>query len=189
MRPELFELDTAILTARTVVRRFRENEGYLLYDLFQANRSLLIDNFPKTDRMLASKEKAEQYIRQSICDWLFHRDFVFGIWNNESAQLIGFIHIFRIDWDVPRAELAYFLDKDSSGQGIMTETLYAVVNMAFEKMKFAKLYIRTATDNYGSQRVARKLGFRREGDFRSDFRTPSGDLQDTMVFGLMAQEF
>ena len=56
-------------------------------------------------------------------------------------------------------------------------------------MKFAKLYIRTATDNYGSQRVARKLGFRREGDFRSDFRTPSGDLQDTMVFGLMAQEF
>ncbi len=189
MRPELFELDTALLTARTVVRRFRENEGALFYDLFQANRTLLIDNFPKTDRALASKEKAEQYVRQSICDWLFHRDFVFGIWDNESAQLVGFIRIFQIDWDVPKAELAYFLDKDSSGKGIMTEALYAVVQMAFEKMGIVKLYIRTATDNYGSQRVARKLGFRREGDFREDFRTPTGDLVDTMVFGLMAQEF
>lgn len=189
MRPEILELDTAILTARTVVRRFRENEGSLFYDLFQSNRTLLIDNFPKTDRELGSKEKAEIYVRQSICDWLFHRNFVFSIWDNDSAQLIGFIKIFNIDWDVPKAELAYFLDKDFSGKGLMTETLYTVVQMAFEKMGFVKLYIRTATDNYGSQRVARKLGFRREGDFRGDFRTPGGDLLDTMIFGLNVQDF
>lgn len=189
MRSELFELDTALLTARTVVRRFRENEGLLFYDLFQENRNLLIDNFPKTDRALASQEKAEEYVRQSICDWLFHRDFMFGIWDNESAKLIGFIRLFHIDWDVPKGELAYFLDKDYSGKGLMTETLHAVVELAIKKMGFYKLYVRTATDNYGSQRVARKLGFRREGDYRGDFRNPSGDLLDTMVFGLTAQDF
>lgn len=189
MRPELFDLDTALLTTRTVVRRFRENEGHLLYDVFQANRNLLIDNFPKTDRALSSKEKAEIYVRQSICDWLFHRDFVFGVWENESAELIGFIRLFHIDWEVPKGELAYFIDKASGGKGIMTEALYAVVQMAFSSMNFAKLYVRTSTDNFGSQRVARKLGFRREGDHRSDFRTSAGDLVDTMVFGLTAQEF
>lgn len=186
MRKELLELDTAILTARTVVRRFRENEGAYLYDVFQANRALLIDNFPKTDREMASREKAEQYVRQTICDWLFHRDFTFGVWDNESAQLIGFIRLFNLDWDVPKAELSYFIDKDFGGKGLMTEALTAVLGLAFRQMKLAKLYIRTATDNYGSQRVARKLGFRREGDFRSDFRTPSGDLIDTMMFGLTA---
>lgn len=189
MRPELFELDTAILTARTVVRRFRENEGGMLYDLFQSNHNLLIDNFPKSEQALATKEKAEYYIRQSICDWLFHRHFTFGIWDNDSAQLIGFIHLSNIDWDVPKGELSFFLDKDQSGKGIMTEALQTVLQLAFDKMQFAKLYIRTATDNFGSQRVARKLGFRREGDYRADFRNPSGDLLDTMVFGLTAQEF
>ena len=171
MRSELFELDTALLTARTVVRRFRENDGGVLYDLFQANRNLLLDNFPKTDRALSTKEKAELYVRQSISDWLFHKDFTFGV------------------WDVPKGELAFFVDKDHSGKGIMTETLHAVLQLAFSKMKFAKVYIRTATDNYGSQRVARKLGFRREGDHRADFRTPDGALVDTLVFGLMAQDF
>ncbi|MCB0375459.1 MAG: GNAT family N-acetyltransferase, partial [Sinomicrobium sp.] len=144
MRPELFELDTALLTARTVVRRFRENEGSLLYDLFQANRNLLLDNFPKTDRALASKEKAEYYIRQSISDWMFHRDYVFGIWENDSAKLTGFIRLFHIDWDVPKGELAYFIDKDSGGKGYMTEALYAVVGMAMKRLNFSKLYIRTA---------------------------------------------
>jgi len=188
MRPELIHLDTALLTARTVVRRFRENEGAALYDLFQANRALLIDNFPKTDRAMASREKAEFYIRQSISDWLFHKDFAFGIWDNESATLIGFIRLFNVDWDVPKGELAYFVDKDSGGKGIMTEALYAVIQMAFNKMNFCKLYIRTAAENHGSQRVARKLGFRREGDFRSDFRSSAGDLIDTLVFGLTVQD-
>ncbi|MCB0632318.1 MAG: GNAT family protein [Saprospiraceae bacterium] len=186
MRKELIDLDTAILTARTVVRRFRENEGVQLYDLFHANRALLIDNFPKTDRAMATREQAEQYIRQTICDWLFHKDFTFGIWDNESARLVGFIRIFNLDWDVPKAEISYFIDKDFGGKGLMTEALTAVLELAFRRMKIAKLYIRTATDNYGSQRVARKLGFRREGDFRGDFRTPSGDLIDTMLFGLTA---
>ena len=188
MRPELIELDTALLTARTVVRRFRESEGGVLYDLFHANRSLLIDNFPKTDRALGSREKAEYYIRQSISDWLFHKSFMFGIWDNDAAILVGYIHIFGIDWDVPKADLSYFIDKDSGGKGLMTEALHAVVEMAFVKMKFAKLYIRTATDNYASQRVARKIGFRREGDFRSDFRTTAGELLDTMIFGLTAHD-
>lgn len=189
MRPELFELDTALLTARTVVRRFRENEGNALYDLFQTNRSLLIDNFPKTDRALASPEKSEYFVRQSISDWMFHRDYTFGIWENDSAKLVGFVRLFNIDWDVPKGELAYFMDKEFGGKGYMTEALYTVVQLAFSKMHFAKLCIRTAADNYGSQRVARKLGFRREGDFRSDFRSPANDLVDTMVFGLTAPEF
>lgn len=188
IRTELFELDTALLTARTVVRRFRENEGGLLYDLFQENKALLIDNFPKTNRALASKEKAEYFVRQSISDWLFHKNFVFGVWDNETAEIRGFLNIFNIDWEVPKGELSYFIDKDHSGKGLMTEALTAVVEMAFTKMKFSKLYIRTAADNYGSQRIARKLGFRREGDFRADFRTPAGDLIDTMVFGLTHQE-
>lgn len=44
-------------------------------------------------------------------------------------------------------------------------------------------------DNVASQRLARKCGFRREGDLRSDYRRPSGELADTMLFGLTRPEY
>ena len=71
----------------------------------------------------------------------------------------------------------------------MTESTFAVVQFAFRQLKMEKLYVRTAMDNYSSQRLARKCGFRREGDLRAAYKRPTGVLEDMMLMGLTVEDF
>ncbi len=189
MQLHLLSVDTALLTKRVVVRRFRENDGAQLYDLLQANRVYLEDAFPSTLSENSSKEKSEWYVRVRLAKWLLQEEYCFGVWDNDSAKLIGFIRLFRIDWHIPKSEVGFFIDRDFSSKGIMTEVLLVIIKFAFSQLKLEKISLRTAMDNYASQRLARKCGFRREGDLRADFKKTSGEIIDVMVLGLTKGEW
>ena len=189
MLDRLLTIDTALLTPRTVVRRFRENEGLQLFDLFSDNNSWIIDHFPQTMKLISDKENAEFYIRRKIAAWMLQEEYCMGIFDNDSAQLIGFIRIFDIDWHVPRGEIGFFIDQDFVQKGIMTEVMIKLMDFIFNQLELEKLRIRTATDNYPTQRLVRKCGFRREGDLRDEFRRTGGELVDMMLFGLTRAEY
>ena len=189
MQLHLLSVDTALLTKRVVVRRFRENDGEQLYDLLQDNRVYLEDAFPSTLNENSSKEKSEWYVRVRFAKWLLQEEYCFGVWDNDSAKLIGFIRLFRIDWHIPKSEVGFFIDRDFSSKGIMTEVLSVIIRFAFTQLKLEKISLRTAMDNYASQRLARKCGLRREGDLRSDFKKTSGEIIDVMVLGLTKAEW
>lgn len=189
MRASLFEVDTALLTPRCVLRRFREGEGGSFFRIVQHNQDYLTDHFPDLVSQTDSAEGAESFIRRRLAAWLLQEDYSFGVWDAKTAEMIGFIHLFHIEWSVPKGELAYFLDRDAAGKGIMTEALGRVVQFAFRQLEMEKLYLHMLTDNYASQRLARKLGFGREGDLRNEFRRTGGTLVDLMRMGLTREEF
>ncbi|MEO0733923.1 MAG: N-acetyltransferase, partial [Bacteroidota bacterium] len=63
MQASLFHVDTALLTNRCVVRRFRENEGKLFQQLIWNNRDYLQDHFPLlVSEVAASEESAEIFL-------------------------------------------------------------------------------------------------------------------------------
>lgn len=189
MQARLFDIDTALITPRTVVRRFRENEGSALYQMAQKNHSRLHDHFPRTLQAVSDKEKAEYFVRQKFASWLLQQEYCFGIWEKKKVALIGLIQLFDIDWHTPSAEISFFIDKKFEGKGIMTEVLQYLLRFAFEQLKIEKLKVRTAMDNYAAQRLVRKCSFRREGDLRSEFKKGSGDLIDVMLFGATRGEY
>ena len=189
MQPHLFQVDTALVTPRTVVRRFRENEGEAMYNLVAENTHRIYDYFPETLESVSSKDTGEAFVRRKIAEWLLQNEYAFGVWEHKNARLIGFLRIFNINWGVPAGELAFFIDKSYEGKGIMTEVVQAALRFIFEELNIEKLRLRTATDNYATQRLARKCGFRREGDLRAEFRRPSGELIDVMLFGYTKAEF
>ncbi|MEM6770643.1 MAG: GNAT family protein [Bacteroidota bacterium] len=190
MRPSLFNIDTALLTNRCVVRRFRENDGKAFYDLVDRNRDYLLDHFPILVAEITNDEHAaESFVRERIANWLLQFDFAFGIWSNESTALIGFFHFFELDWAAPRAEISFFLDKEQEEKGLMTEVLARMVRFGFKQLALEKIYLKTLADNYGSQRVARKVGFSREGDLRNEFRKPGGMLVDLVRFGFTRETY
>ncbi len=189
MQARLFNIDTALVAPHTVARRFREHEGEALYGLIQDNQSRLEGHFPKTTEAIRDKEGAEFFVREKLAGWLLQQEYAFGVWDNKSAALIGMIRLFNIDWRVPKAELSYFLDKEHTGKGLMGESVKVVLRFAFHQLEMEKITIRSAMDNTPSQRLARKLGFRREGDLRADFKKPSGEVIDVMLFGLTRGEF
>ncbi|MCB0649912.1 MAG: GNAT family N-acetyltransferase [Saprospiraceae bacterium] len=183
-RTYLFDIDTALVGRRIVVRRFRENEGSALYQLIQDNYTMLYDVLPKMVEECISKESAETFVRRKIADWLLDKAYCFGIWETKGAELIGYIEVFGIDWHIPKGELAFFIDMQHKEKGIMTEALKKVTEFSFNQLQLEKLAFRVAMDNYPAQRLARKCEFSREGDLRNEFRNKSGALIDAMLFGL-----
>ncbi len=190
MRHELFNIDTALLTNRCVVRRFREHEGEVFHNLIFKNRDILQDHFPMLVGEVAdSSETTEVFVRERIAGWLLQQDFAFGIWSNESTELIGYIHLFDLNWQVPSAELSFFLDRDHLKTGIMTEALARVVRFGFKQLDLEKVYIKTLADNYDCQRLVRRVGFSREGDLRNEYRKPGGSLVDLIRFGFSRETY
>ncbi len=190
MRHELFNIDTALLTQRCVVRRFRENDGRAFNKLLEANSDYLLDHFPFLMAEAGKSRKgAEIFVRECIAEWLLQTRYAMGVWSNETTELIGFVQVFNLDWGVPSGELSYFIDKSLIRQGIMTEVLARVVRFSFLQLELEKLIIKTLMDNYASQRLARRVGFSREGDLRGEYRLPSGTLVDLMRFGFVRETY
>ncbi len=190
MRHQLFNVDTALLTTRCVVRRFREHDGKALYQLLDNNRDYLLDHFPYLMAEAGKSRKgAEVFVRECIAEWLLQQRYAMGVWSNETTELIGFVQVFSIDWAVPSGELGFFIDREFIRQGIMTEVLARVVRFAFLQLELEKLVVKTLVDNYASQRLVRRVGFSREGDLRGEYRLPSGTLVDLMRFGFVRETY
>jgi ribosomal-protein-serine acetyltransferase len=190
MRPHLFNVDTALLTNRCVVRRFRENEGAAFQKLIYNNRDILQDHFPLlVGEVSSSEDTAETFLRERIAAWLLQQDYSFGIWLNETTELIGYVHLFEINWEVPSAEISFFIDRDQHKSGLMTEVLARIIRFSFKQLELEKIYLRTLSDNYDCQRLVRRVGFSREGDLRNEFRKPGGMLVDLVRFGFSRETY
>lgn len=181
----ILEVDTALITPRTVIRRFRENDGSAFLPLFQDNQGALLDLVPPLFATLPNADTIEHFVRLQLALWLHQEAFCFGIWSRESALPIGYVRLNILDWSVPKAELAFFIDREHQQKGIMTEVLEYLRVFAFDQLQVEKIVLRLASDNYPGQRLARKCGFLREGDLRAEHRKASGELVDLMVYGAL----
>lgn len=183
-RPNLLDIETALLTKRTVFRRVREGEGAAFYQLFQENHVRLKDYFWELAAETNSEADCEFWVRKKLAQWLTNDTYFFGIWDKDTAKLIGFISLENLDWGLPKAEVQFFIGKKYAKKGIMTEVLNKLVEFSFDQLKLQKLALRSAMEYYPPQRLARKCGFNREGDLRAEYRKPSGEMMDVMLFGL-----
>jgi RimJ/RimL family protein N-acetyltransferase len=59
---------------------------------------------------------------------------------------------------------------------------------ALGDLELQRLELITDPDNHASQRVAEKVGFRREGILRSHLRHPDGRVRDSVIFSLLPGE-
>lgn len=109
--------------------------------------------------------------------------FPFVILEISSLKLIGWIDVKNIDWKIPKAELGYFLDKEYTGQGIITEGLSLVIDYINQSYKFKKLLLRIGTDNPKSAQIALNNNFQLEGTIRRDYITTNGNLVDLQYYG------
>ncbi len=184
LQPELFELETALITPRTVVRRFREGEGKPFFDLLYQNTTWLSGHFPYLVEQVRTWEDGERYVRQELIEWIRQTRYAFGVWDKDSATMIGKIWLYELNWHTPKCRMSFFLSKSWAGKGIMTEVFGAVLPFAFQSIQIHRVSMKMAMDNYPAQRLVRKWGFQREGDLREDFRRPSGEWMDRMQFGL-----
>lgn len=106
-----------------------------------------------------------------------------------GGPALGAIGLGRVDRGLGTATVGYWLSAAARGHGYMTGALRLIAGWAFEGLGLARLELLTDPQNFPSQRVAERCGFRLEGHLRSHMVIRhSGERRDSLVYGLLAGE-
>ena len=108
-----------------------------------------------------------------------------------TGQLVGDVMLFYRSAQHSGGEIGYVLHPDFTGHGYATEASAAILELAFDTARGLGLHrvvARMDARNGASERVARRLGMRREAHFRSSdwFKGAWGDL---VVYALLDHEW
>jgi RimJ/RimL family protein N-acetyltransferase len=166
-----------------IVRTLEITDAKLLFEMVQNNRARLIDYFPISIGAMQDVDSTKAYIQDKIKQAEKKESFSFAIICPKDLKPIGMLFIKSLDWRIPKAELAYYIDKEYEGKGVVSKALEWVVSYAFNELKINKLFLRVAPDNLGSKRVAEKNGFVIEGVLRNDFKKGEGTFIDLLYYG------
>lgn len=109
-------------------------------------------------------------------------------------RMVGEIGLFGLRAGLSRsAELGYWVHPDARGRGVATEAVrlaarHALLAREDGGLGLARVLVRTAEDNLGSQRAARRAGFRPAGRDRAAELLADGTVHDGLRFDLLAAE-
>lgn len=153
------------------------------YLLIENNRKRLEDFFTGTVSKTKTFEETKIFLTENIKKAKEKTYFPFIVENKDTKEIICFIDIKNIDWNIPKAELGCYTDKNYAGKGITSLAFSMLVEYCFEKYGFKKLFLRTHKSNVSAQRIAEKSGFEIEGIIRSDYKTTKGEVVDLIYYG------
>lgn len=116
-----------------------------------------------------------------------HRGFL--VVRRGSSDLVGVINVSEIvRGSFGSAYLGYYAFLPHAGQGYMTEGLRLVLREAFGAIGLHRVEANIQPDNLPSRRLARRLGFRREG-YSPCYLRVGGRWRDHERWALLADEF
>ena len=102
------------------------------------------------------------------------------------GDLVGSIGMRTNDFGT--GHIGYWCAPEARGRGLTPRALRLICRFGFEELKVGRLELVTDPDNRPSQRVAEKVGFRREGVLRSHVLHPDGRRRDSIMFSLLPGE-
>jgi RimJ/RimL family protein N-acetyltransferase len=159
------------------------------YGLIDRNREHIAKSFPVTLSACGTLALTTAYMIQAAENMQKGLNHYFYLRHIATDSLIGWLLIKNIDRRIDKCELAYFIDKNFEGQGIITKAVANLVAFCFGPLGMNKVIICASPVNFGSQRVAHKNGFTQEGILREEFKNGNGILEDVVCFGLLKSEY
>jgi len=128
-------------------------------------------NDPEVNRYLEARFQAHtrpstiQYVQQMF---MSSRDFLFGIFLNDSQDYIGTIKVGDLDEHHRSAELGVMLGRRTAwGKGYGTEAVELATRFAFENLRVHKIVASIYKSNKASIKIFEHVGYRRIGHMSS----------------------
>ncbi len=176
------EVPTEFSTKRLYIRMPRPGDGTAVYE---AIKESIVDLKPwlgfAHDEQ--SEQKAEEHIREAVIRYRECEDLRLLVFLKDTGELVASSGLHRIDWNVPKFEIGYWIRSSKSGQGFMTEAVEGITQMAMQELGARRVEIRCDSNNQKSRRIPERLGFTLEGILRNDAVTADGtSLRDTCIY-------
>ena len=170
---------------RIELRAFVEEDAIDVFELVKANIEHL-QPFLHWATDDYSLESAKDFVRRAQKDFEENIRQGFGIFFDK--KLVGTIGFVKFNWTSRRTEIGYWIAKEFEGRGIITKSCEAIINYAFDELKFNRIEIRCAVENKRSAAVPERLGFKLEGVLRqAEWRHTR--FYDTAIYGILAEEW
>ena len=99
-----------------------------------------------------------------------------------SGEMVGGVDLHSIGWSIPRCVIGYWGAERWVGQGLVTEAVRAILRVAIEELRMARVEARCDGRNEAAQRLAERVGMQWEGRLRGYERDAAGQLCDIVIF-------
>ena len=130
---------------------------------------------------------AAQWIALHGPAWTEGASATFAIVANETGKLVGAIGL-MIKREHRRAELGYWIAKESWNCGYATEASQAIIDFGFATLGLHRIQARHLVRNPASGRVMQKVGMREEGVER-DSVIKWGRYESLVVYSILEEEW
>ena len=175
-----------IETARLLLVPIEISDGDELWEAVESSRWHLERWLPWVP-FNNTREASVRYAEACVADWDAGRAVRFAIRERQGRELLGVVGLDSCVHLHRSCELGYWLRRDATGRGLMTEAASGAVDFAFARMAMHRIRCAAATDNYPSLRVIQRLRFRFEGVARQAELVQSRWL-DHAVFAKLSQD-
>lgn len=140
------------------------------------------------------------YGKKDALSWINHSlkkrkekipsNFSFVIYYAPAKCVVGAIGLHKLDYNVKKAELGYWLGEKYWGNHVMSEAVEAVLKLGFNKLKLNRIDAKVFAENVASAMLLEKFGFRREGLMKqSGFSKASKKTYDEYMYALLKSEY
>ena len=129
------------------------------------------------------------FLRDSVSAWAEGRAFDFTVRYLEDPGFhVGNVSVWFVSRQSRVGEVGYWIRSSETRKGVATEAAARILQVAFDELDLHRVVLRIAVGNRGSERVAEKLGFAREGLLREELQV-NGEWMDHSVWGLLEHEY
>jgi RimJ/RimL family protein N-acetyltransferase len=177
-----------ITTGRVELRQYADTDAPSLFAVLDRNRDRLRQSFASIANGVRRPEDANTFVKDCVDKRAARKEFSFGIWERSSQILVGQIKVKNIVWEIPSAELSYFVDASMQRRGFASESVRSLLRVAFGEFCFRRVYLRIIASNTGSLLLAERMGFKQEGLHRNEFRCGFDALHDVYHLSLIDTE-
>lgn len=183
-------MNNSKLIGQAIFLRFLEPEDApAVLALYKLNRDFLAPWEPQRHAEFFTLSAQRDSLQNMVIARQADQAYGFGIFLKETGQLIGRINLSNIVRGVfLNATLGYMLAQEHNGHGYTTEAVRMTLRFAFNELGLHRIQAGTMLQNFGSQRVLEKAGFRREG-ISLRYLHINGKWEDHYMFAITSEEF
>lgn len=173
------------INEHTYLKMLDLNDVEELFALTDRSRETLREWLPFVDNVKTVKD-TEQFVRNAMQQYADHNGIQAGIYYD--GKLAGVIGFHQVNWQHKWTSIGYWLGNDFVGKGLVTNSMRAFIDFAFDYLKLNRIEVRVAVGNIRSRTIPKVLGFNEEGRLR-DAEWLYDHYVDQVVYGLTAVEW
>ncbi|MDY0395355.1 GNAT family N-acetyltransferase [Virgibacillus halophilus] len=181
-KPILLDFPSEFQTERLLLRLPLPGDGKVVHQAITASKNELKPWLPFAQKE-QTPDETEISVRDAHIAFQQRTDLRLHIFEKATGDFIGCTGLHRINWNVPKFEIGYWVDSRKSGNYFMTEAVKGVTEFAFRELHANRVEIRCDSENDRSRAIPERLQFTLEGILHHDDIAPDeSGLRDTCIY-------